>query len=154
MNSNIKTKENALDKAIAILNSKYKRNRKQKVHDEIRDYIIKNLDVIRTGLIFVEKELRVIGGYIDIVAKDKNSFYLIELKTTLSQYSIGAKEGIRQLLKQKKGLKHILSLFTNKKINIRLILLQYTRDTKKLLVKELDDSGKSKLVKKISISGD
>ena len=142
MIQNKSPKTNALDKALNLLSSKHRRNYKQKLHEEVRNYIIKNLGLIKRGLEFVEKELRVFGGYIDIVAKDDRSFYLIELKTCLSKYfSKDIKWKAKQLLKQKNGLQHVASLFLDKELDIKLLLVEYLRDIKKLQIKTIDDSG-------------
>lgn len=139
MNSNT-NKTGVLDKALAFLSSKHKKNYKCKIHNKVRDFFIKNLDIVGSGLKFVEKELRVVGGDIDIVAKRGRIFYLIEVKTMLSS-SIGSrKEQVKQLLRQRKGLKHIISIFTDKKVIIRLIIVEYVRDTGKVIVKNISNS--------------
>ena len=114
MNSNTNT--NVLDKALELLSLKHRKNYKCRMHDQVRDFFIKNLEIINEGLEFIEKELRIVGGDVDIVAKDKESFYFIEVKTRLSRNLPSSKEQIKQLFKQKEGLQHIVSIFTNKKL--------------------------------------
>ncbi|MDP7180207.1 MAG: YraN family protein [Candidatus Woesearchaeota archaeon] len=143
MNSNNILKTGVLDKALAVLNSKRQKNHNGKVHDEVRDYFIDNLHIIKEGLKFLEKELRVVGGDVDIVAKDDKNFYLIEVKTQLSRYNIrGNQNAIAQLLKQKKGLERMVSMFTNKKLHLKLIFIKYERDTKRIQVNFVNGHGK------------
>lgn len=82
------------------------------------------------------------GSYIGIIAKDNSFFYLIEVKTMMSKYNISRKWTAKQLLKQKEGLKRVVALFSDKPIQIKLILIEYIRDINKLLIKSIDDSGK------------
>ncbi len=157
MISNINSKVHGLEKGLNFLSSKYKRNYKGMIHDEVRDSFIKNLESIKEGLEFVEKELRVVGGTIDIVAKNKNNeeFCFIEVKTGLSRYYTKSnKENAKQLLKQKEGLEHTVSIFTNKKVNIKLILVEYMRDTKKVVVTSFNDSGKIENTKEFILKDD
>lgn len=152
MNSNNKLKPGALDKALDLLNSKRK-NYNQKIHDNVRDYIMNNLWIIDNGLVPLEKELRVMGGSVDIVAKD-DKFYLIEVKTRLSRNSsrsTGVEAG--QLLRQKAGIRHSISLLTGQKPAIKLILAEYIRDTRRMIINVVEGSGKMKLIKEISLKG-
>jgi len=145
------SKKLSLEMASACL--KQERNHKCKVHDKARDFLIDNLDVINKGLKFVEKELRVVGGDIDIVAKKGDSFYLIEVKTRLSCNTIGSEDPIKQLLRQIKGINHITSMFTNKVANIKLIVVEYIRDKKEAIVRNISDSGKIERTRKIKFKG-
>ena len=139
MNSNT-DKTGVLDKAISLLSSKHKRNYKCKIHDKVRGFFIKNLELVGEGLEFVEKELRVVGGDINIVAKRGQIFYLIEVKTKLSSSLGSRKEQIRQLLIQRRGLKYIISTFTDKEVSIGLIMVEYKRDTGNVMVRNISNS--------------
>lgn len=152
MNSN--TNINVLDKALEFLSLKHRKNYKCRIHDNVRDFFIKNLELINEGLGFIEKELRIVGGDVDIVAKDKEAFYFIEVKTRLSRNLRGDKEQIRQLLKQKDGLQHIISMFTNKKLNIKLIVVEYVRDVNRAVVKYINDFGKIESIKELDLKVD
>ena len=44
------SKKRALDKALNLLNSKYKRNYNQKIHDEFKDYLADNLYIIQKDM--------------------------------------------------------------------------------------------------------
>ena len=153
MNSNINTKTGVLDKALDLINFKRKRNYKCRIHDEARDFFIENLHLIKKGLIFLDKELRIVGGAIDIVAKENNVFYFIEVKTALSKHTKPGM-GCGQLLQQKEGLQHIVSMFTDKRPNIKLMLVEYIRDIRKVLVKSVNDSGKVVNVREFFLKGD
>tara|TARA_Y100000031_G_C8195231_1_gene373377 strand:+ start:359 stop:733 length:375 start_codon:yes stop_codon:yes gene_type:complete len=124
------------------------------VHNQVRDFFIENLEVINEGLEFIEKELRIVGGDIDIVAKDKEAFYLIEVKTRLSKYKRSSKGPLRQLLKQKAGLRRIISIFTNEKLNLKLIIIEYVRDRSKVLVKYINSSGAIERTKDLNLKVD
>ncbi len=124
------------------------------MHNQVRDFFIENLEVINEGLEFIEKELRIVGGDIDIVAKDKEAFYLIEVKTRLSKYKRSSKGPLRQLLKQKAGLRRIISIFTNEKLNLKLIIIEYVRDRSKVLVKYINSSGAIERTKDLNLKVD
>lgn len=48
---------------------------------QLEDYLIKNLDLIEKGLIFIGRQVKVEGGIIDILAKDANdNICIVELK--------------------------------------------------------------------------
>lgn len=48
---------------------------------QLEDYLIKNLDLIEKGLIFIGRQVKVEGGIIDILAKDVNdNICIVELK--------------------------------------------------------------------------
>ena len=146
--------ENALSKALNLLKT-HRRNYKQKVHDEVRDYIANNLNVLYPNLILMHKELRVVGGYIDIVAKDNEFFYLIEIKTRKSKKQTrNPRSWTEQLLKQKDGLKYILSLFTKEDIPLKLILVESVRKDNEIIINQIDEAGNWTLIKNILLNGD
>jgi hypothetical protein len=88
------------------------------------------------------------------VAKDKEAFYLIEVKTRLSKYKRSSKGPLRQLLKQKAGLRRIISIFTNEKLNLKLIIIEYVRDRSKVLVKYINSSGAIERTKDLNLKVD
>lgn len=152
--SNTDFNVSSLDRAIKFLSSHYKRNIRGMIHDEIRDFLITKLDVIKEGLKFVTKELRVEGGCVDIVAKDKEAFYFIELETMLSKNLSKDKRKGEQLIKQREGLQYVISTFTNKKVDIKLILVEYLRDKHIALVKTVSDTGNIENIKEVCLKGD
>lgn len=154
MNSNDKNKEiRRLGEEIASTILKRKKNYKCKIHDKVRDFLIKNLYIIDEGLEFIEKELRVVGGDVDIVAKKGKIFYLIEVKTRLSRNYADTTDQIAQLLIQMKGLNHIISMFTNEEVTISLMVAEYVRDKGELIVKNISKSGKINEVRSIGVEG-
>lgn len=47
----------------------------------LEDFMIKNLELIEEGLVYIKRQVRVINGILDILAKDRNNNYvIIELK--------------------------------------------------------------------------
>ncbi len=147
-----KISDSDMAQVLSIL--KRKKNYKNRVHNEVRDFVIKNLNIITEGLHFVDKELRVAGGDIDIVAKKGQTFYLVEIKTRLIRHNADTKGNIAQLLGHMQGLNYTLSLFTNCKVNIKLVLVEYARDVGKFAIKYISNSGKIEGTKKIDLKVD
>ena len=144
-----------LNKALDYLSLKKRKNLNGLIHDQVRDFFINNLKIIDKRLEFVDSELRTVGGTIDIIAKDKeNIFYLIEVKTSLSKYPIGNIGPINQLLTQQKGLQYTFSLFTNIKLNLKLIVVEYVRDKKLALITFASGSGKIERLSEIDLDVD
>lgn len=150
----IEGKLSDLNKERILSNLKRKRNYKCRVHDEIRDFFIKTLYIIEEGLEFVDKELRVVGGDIDIVAKKGQVFYLIEVKTSLSRYPTHTESQAYQLVRQMEGLNHIISMFTNKVVDTSLVIIEYVRDKERLMIKKIDKSRQVKGIREISLKVD
>jgi len=88
----------------------------------IRDKLINKLELLETGLIFIDKEKYLpnslgTNGFIDILAKDSNNkFVIIELKKSNSS----AREALHEILKYLEGIKEIKSL-RNDEIRIMII---------------------------------
>jgi len=141
-----------ISKFINLNSVHLKRNYKQKLHNVVRDYVAENLNLIKEDLILLYKELRVNFGTIDIFAKDKYYFYIIEVKTGLLKYPRSDKERMEaQLFGQRRGVLQVLSLFTNKKPIIKLILIDYCRDVGLFTINSLENDGKIIELKKFYV---
>lgn len=152
MKSKTNFKVNELDGNTNFVACIYRKNYKVKIHDKIRDFFAKNLDLIKPGLKYISKEFRIIGGWVDIVAKENDTFYFIEVKTMMAKYyGKFNKKKSDQLLKQKKGIEYIISTFTGHKVDIKLIFVQYLRDRRIAVVSAVDNDGKINVGKHISI---
>lgn len=81
--------------------------------EDLEDYIVKNLNSIEDGLIYIDRQFAVEDGKIDILAKDKQGNYVvIELKVSIN------KEVIWQSIYYRQQIKRI------KKVdNVRMIVL-------------------------------
>ncbi len=154
MISIVNNKISDTDKALILSNLERKKNYKGRIHDEARNFFIKNLEIIGEGLEFLDKELRVAGGDVDIIAKKDQIFYLIEIKTRLSRNYVDIKRCIEQLTDQMKGIKYIISLFKNEDVKIKLILVDYVRDLGKTIVRYLSNSGEIEQIREMNLKAD
>ena len=99
--------------------------------NEIRELLASNLSIVLPELSLIEKEYYLpktkgTRGYIDILAKHKNGYYvIIELKRNENS----ARQAIHELIKYSEGLKEKLSL---KESEIELYLV--STDWKELLI--------------------
>jgi len=143
-----------LGEEIASITLKRRKNYKCRLHDKVRAFFIKNLDVISEGLEFIEKELRIVGGDIDIVARKGQTFYLIEIRTKLSHSKMGIKNKIAQLLGHMEGLNYIISTFTNEEISMKLVFVEYVRDKEKLIVRYISNSGEIENIRRLDLKVD
>lgn len=49
---------------------------------ELEDYLVNHIDIIEKDLVYIDRQVKIDGGVLDIIAKDKNNNYVvIELKT-------------------------------------------------------------------------
>lgn len=155
MQSKTNFKVNNLNGTIDFAGHLYRKNYKVKIHDKVRDFFAKNLDLIKPGLKYITKELRIVGGWVDIVAKDNDKFCFIEVKTLISKYyGMYNQKKSHQLLKQKNGIEYIISTFTGHSVDIKLLFIQYLRDKRIAVISTVDNDGRISAEKYISLEDD
>ena len=107
---------------------------KFKSHNEARDYLAKNPDLLIEGSELVQIEFKVVKGYVDVLLKKDNIFYFVEIKHGGSLYSAR-----QQLSKYGRMFERFSPLFQDKKLKYIVVKLQKYLGTDAYFYENLDD---------------
>ena len=105
-----------------------------KSHNEARDYLAENPDLLIEGAELVQTEFRVVKGQVDILLKKGNIFYFVEVKHNGSLYSAR-----QQLFSYGRMFERFSSLFQDKKLKYIVVKIQKYLGTDIYIYDNVDD---------------
>lgn len=109
-------------------------NKLFKSHNEARDYLAENTDLLIPGSELVQVEFRVVKGAVDILLKKDNTFYMVEVKDRGSLYSAR-----QQLCRYGRMFERFSPLFVDKKLKYIVVKIQKYLGTDVYIYDDLND---------------
>ncbi len=105
-----------------------------KSHNEARDYIAENPNLLIEGAELVQKEFKVVKGQVDILLKKQNIFYLVEVKHNGSLYAAR-----QQLFRYGRMFERFNPLFQDKQLKYIVVKVQKYLGTDIYVYENLED---------------
>lgn len=109
-------------------------NKLFKSHDETRDYLAANPNLLIEGSELVQKEFKVVKGQVDILLKKGNIFYFVEVKHKGSLYSAR-----QQLSRYGRMFERFSPLFQDKELKYIVVKIQKYLGTDIYIYEDIDD---------------